>query len=391
MNSSRRVTRTAVWMSIGALILTLAACGGGNSPAEANSFSTSSDAIEQAQILKASDYFVANTSVGDHRTYFNTDIDSQATNWSSRVETIATQQSTVDASSLVLNNTKLDGSSGFQQYVLADPSGLWLSSTPIDAATHAGAKKLLPAEFKVGDTFVQQDSTTDHNETDADGGAYTIAEHTHTDLTIAGKEDIATLAGQFKDCLKTQEITTVTTTNVRNGISSPRATNTINVTTWYAPGVGKVKEITKDTLDAYSATWDLYAYQIAGIGNEQIRPTATIGTVARLGMVGDARIFAIQFSEPMLLTTVNSDSVQVIDPNGQQVPITISTPTLTSSLTVDADASYTPVSGTYQIKLSDKIKDLAGNGLVPLEQSLDVTITQPCCNWSGTTVYLWAH
>ena len=111
----------------------------------------------------------------------------------------------------------------------------------------------------------------------------------------------------------------------------------------------------------------------------------------RTGQVVDTRIFAIQFSEPMLLSTVNRDSVQVIDPNGKQVPITISTSTLNNSLTVDADASYALASGVYQIKLSDQIKDLAGNGLLPLEQSLNVTLPQTCCNWSGATIYLWPH
>ncbi|HET8870977.1 MAG TPA: Ig-like domain-containing protein, partial [Aquabacterium sp.] len=270
----------------------------------------------------------------------------------------------------------------------ADSSGLWSSSKPIDPTTHADAQKWLPAEFKLGDTFVLPDSTTTTHATDESGTPYTVTQIDHIEIQISGTEDITTPAGDFKNCLKAVEKMTSTTTQVKNGVADASRTGTVYLTTWYAPGIGKAREIYDD---GFPTTTELYAYVIAGIGNEQIRPTATIGDVMRTGQVVDTRILAIQFSEPMLLTTVNSDSVQVIDPNGQQVPITVSSSTLSNSLTVEADASYTPISGIYQIKLNDKIQDLAGNALVPLEQSLDVTIPQACCNWSGATIYLWAH
>lgn len=387
MNSLRRVTHTAVWLSIGTLFLTLAACGGGSGGSlETSSSSTPSSTGQQAPMLKASDYLAANTVVGDHLVYVNAE--NSASAWNARVEMVVSRQTTASTSSWVLNDMQSDGTYGHQMYMMADSSGLWSSSTPIDPITHANAQKWLPAEFKVGDTFVLPDRTTTTQATDDSGAPYTVTQLDHTETTIAGTEDITTPAGEFKNCLKTVQKTTSTTTEVKYGVTGPSHTGTVYVTTWYAPGIGKAREIYDD---GFAATTDLYAYQIAGIGNEQIRPTATLEGVVSAGQVADTRIFAIQFSEPMLLTTVNSDSVQVIDPDGQQVPITVNASTLNTSLTVDADASYALISGVYQIKLSDQIKDLAGNGLVPLEQSLEITIPQACCNGSGTTIYLWPH
>lgn len=387
MNTSRQVRRTAVWVSICTSILTLAACGGGGgSSSKTPPSSTPSSTGQQEPTLKASDYLAANTVVGDHLAYVNAE--NSALAWNARVDMVVSLQSTPSTLSWVLNDMPSDGTHGYQMYVMADSSGLWSSSTPIDPTTHADAHKLLPAEFKVGDTFVLPDNTTTTQATDDSGTPYTVTQLDQTETTIAGREDITTPAGEFKNCVKTVEKITSTTTQVKNGATSPSQTSTVYVTTWYAPGIGKAREIYDD---GFATTADLYAYQIAGTGNERVRPTATIGGVVRTGQVVDTRIFAIQFSEPMLLSTVNRDSVQVIDPNGKQVPITISTSTLNNSLTVDADASYALTSGAYQIKLSDQIKDLAGNGLLPLEQSLYVTLPQTCCNWSGATIYLWPH
>lgn len=368
-----------------AALITLAACGGGGGNPTETSASSTSSSTEQAPTLKASDYFAANAVAGDHLVYVNAE-DSAA--WNASVEMVASQQTTGSTSSWVINNMKSDGTYGTKMYLEADSSGLWSSSKPIDPTTHADAQKWLPAEFKLGDTFVLPDSTTTTHATDESGTPYTVTQIDHIEIQISGTEDITTPAGDFKNCLKAVEKMTSTTTQVKNGIADSSRTGTVYLTTWYAPGIGKAREIYDD---GFPTTTELYAYVIAGIGNEQIRPTATIGDVMRTGQMVDTRIFAIQFSEPMLLTTVNSDSVQVIDPNGQQVPITVSSSTLSNSLTVEADASYTPISGIYQIKLNDKIQDLAGNALVPLEQSLDVTIPQACCNGSGATIYLWAH
>lgn len=88
----------------------------------------------------------------------------------------------------------------------------------------------------MGDTFVQQDRTTSYQPADNSGTPYLVTSHTHTEVTIMGREDITTHAGLFKDCIKTRAITQETEISVRNGVSTSSSSPVATQITWYAPG-----------------------------------------------------------------------------------------------------------------------------------------------------------
>lgn len=389
MNLSRRLAHTILAMCSTALVLTLTACGGGNAP-ETTAAATQSSTEAQVQTLKASDYFAA--SAGDRRVYGSTEAA-----WGS-VEIITTQQTSAGTTTFVIDSSPLNSSNKSQAYLAIDADGLWSSYVPLDPTNRANADKLLPATFQEGDKFVQRDSTTSSDQTDANGMPYVVTDHIHTDVTIVGREDITTYAGVFKGCLKTLAVTTETITTTRHGVSTSSSPPTATQTTWYAPGFGVVKQTSDDgyhdEVSSGVSTLELHAYQIAGVRNELTRPTATVEVSSAIA--GGA--FVIHFSEPMLMASLTSDSIQIVDPDGQPVPFTTQLNPLfgplstANSVTITPDASYVPRSGVYQVKLGDKATDLAGNGLMPFEQSVDVTIAQMdlCCN-AGAKIWLWAH
>ena len=385
MNSSRCMARTAAWLGSCTLLLALAACGGGSNSGnvpEPILPLTPSGGEQPAQTFKAADFAVA--LVDDLRVF--TKDGEEATNWNSRVAKVKTLVLGASTSSAMIDNTKLDGTNGYQEYFTLDHDGLWVSSAPLSTNDHTAAQKLLPAQFKVGDSFVQEDSTFSTNATDANGIPYVLIEHIHADATILSQEDITTHAGLFKDCMHVKATITSTTTTIKNGLSTPSNPFVTTVNTWYASGMGKVRETVDDGFD--STTFAFYAYRIAGKSNEQLRPTATVGSAG----LPTSGAFVIRFSEPMQLATLNGDTLQIIDPNGQAVPFTTSTDfSSATSMTITPAASYVPASGTYQFKISEKVTDLAGNGLIPLDQSVDITISPPCCGGGGATVWLWAH
>lgn len=114
MNLSQRLAHTTMSMCCTALMLTLAACGGGN-PSEAASATTPSSTETQAQTFKASDYFAAN--VGDQRIYENMGLGGTT------VETFTTQQAAAGSTSFGLERTDLEGAHKRPQYVTLDQGG----------------------------------------------------------------------------------------------------------------------------------------------------------------------------------------------------------------------------------------------------------------------------
>ena len=383
MNFSQCVARAAICIGSGALLLTLSACGGG-STAEPAAPVTPAGTEQPAQTFKASDYIGGNA--GDQLVYSRAGDDVSI--WGGRIEHLKSKQTDSNSTRIEIEDSNVDGADAHQRYITIDSQGIWLSDDTPSTGLRAGTELSLPASFKTGDTFVHADGEFRSSLTDDTGTPYESIQHYHTDSTIVGLEDVTTHAGVFKDCVKVLSVTTGSNTTIKNGMSTTTSSPDLgSVTTWYAPGIGKVRETQDDGF--YTDTRELYAYHVAGKSNELVRPTATVASTG-LPTVGP---FVIRFSEPMQLATLNSDTLQVLDPNGQAMPFTTSTGRLASatSLFITPSASYVPVSGTYQFKISDKVTDLAGNGLIPYDQSIDITISRTCCDFTGTTIWLWAH
>lgn len=233
--------------------------------------------------------------------------------------------------------------------------GLIAKYPPPDGATWIfNALRSLPSQFKIGDKFTPGiNNGVDQSES--------------TEATIVGIETVTTPAGQFANCIKTIAIRKYPQTD------TSAASHDTNIT-WFAPGIGRVKEEDYNSDGVLYSKSSLIAYQVNGVRSETVRPVATLIAAPSEATHGQFDAVSLQFSEPMWPGAMSHVAV-VTDPNGTVIPGDI--------WFTENSWSFKPkygelrVSGTYKVQLTELVTDRAGNVVMPGSWLFAVDATPP--------------
>lgn len=365
-------TASKAWgrKTLGVLVLSMSSwilvgCGGGGSNAPTDATTAATEIA-----LDAADYF--SLQVGDRRIYSVQDSGSEF------VDTHFEQ---------VLNSAADDGLTGvtieniyeteFQRgrstyFAGVGPKGLIEKYPPPEGAIwlfNINAIRFLPNQFRIGDKFIPSIS---------DG----VDKSEFSEGTIVGIEAVMTPAGQFENCIKTITVWKYPQTDSFAGSRE-------KYITWFAPGIGKVKQEAYNSDGVLLRKSSLIAYKVSGGRSEYVRPVATLFTAPSEATHGRFDVLSLQFSEPMWSGVLSQTVAVVTDPNGAEVQGSI---TFTeNSWTFRPNYGELRVSGRYKVELTDVATDRAGNVVMPGSWYFDVDAAPPSAiatQFSGGKVFI---
>jgi len=237
-------------------------------------------------------------------------------------------------------------SGGIHQYVTTSPNAIERAFNDTDLMR-------LPAH--AGDSFVQLDTTVDSGQDfDGDGRPDRVA--LHAVMNIIGLESITTSAGTLTNTLHQQQVLTETVQP-----SSGVATFQIVVTTdtWYAPGVGVVRNVTTQQGPGLSGTTTetLTRYRVGTLQGGANVPS--VQAVSPSGVVAASAVVNAVFNEDMDGSSFASDTFTLLDSANHAIQGTVTVQGKTVSFT---PAQALPT-GAYTAAINATAQDLFG---VPL-------------------------
>lgn len=242
--------------------------------------------------------------------------------------------------------------------------GLIAKYPPPNGATWIfNAWRSLPSQFKIGDKFTPGiNNGVDQSES--------------TEATIVGIETVTTPAGQFANCIKTIAIRKYPQTDTS-------AASHDTYITWFAPGIGRVKDENYNSDGVLYSKSSLIAFQVNGVRSETVRPVATLTAAPSEATHGRFDAVSLQFSEPMWPGAMSQSVALVTDPTGAMIPGDISF--TENSWTFKPKYGELRVSGTYKVQLTEVATDRAGNVVMPGSWLFAVDATPPAATGTQFT------
>lgn len=229
-----------------------------------------------------------------------------------------------------------------------------------------------------GDSHVQVDTSVDAS-TDVDGDGRIDRVALRADVTVVGLEVVTTPAGVFASALRVQQVLKQTLSPSSGAPTQPVVTTT---DTWYAPGVGVVRQVQSEQGRGTggTVTQTLVKYRFGAQSNDADAPTLqsmqpAVGSQA----LATARV-VVQFSEEMDEASITPQSFVVSDAAGLPV-----TGTLRASGRVVSFTPAQPLStGLHRLNVSSTVQDLFGRRLATEAMNyftVDATGPQVLSTW----------
>lgn len=229
-----------------------------------------------------------------------------------------------------------------------------------------------------GDNHVQVDTSVDAS-TDVDGDGRVDRVALRADVTVVGLEAVTTPGGVFDSALRVQQVLRQTLSPSSGGPTQQVVTTT---DTWYAPGVGVVRQVQSELGPGAGGpvTLTLVKYRFGARSNDTDVPTPqSMQPAGGSRALATARV-VMQFSEEMDETSITPQSFVVTDAAGRPI---------TGTLRVSGRAvSFTPaqplLTGVYRVNVSTAVQDLFGRRLATEATeffTVDATAPQMLSTW----------
>lgn len=207
------------------------------------------------------------------------------------------------------------------------------------------------------------------NDSDGDGRSEQV--RIKIQIENQGLESVQTDAGSFENCLR---LNTTITQVVIYTTGAPSYTVTTTVRSWYARGVGLVKEDSEtqrpnSPVAVFHQT--LSKYSVGGVKSESVAPKAKL--IKPNGLAAFSAI-ELEFDEDMDMSSISGSTVRLTDQSGKAYPLTASRGP--SSFSFYPAAGPLP-SGTYTATVGGAGTDLVGNLLSPASWTFEVDATAP--------------
>lgn len=230
---------------------------------------------------------------------------------------------------------------------------------------------IMPWPSRAGDSLVRPEFVVDNtSDFDSDGRADSLS--VRPVLTVVGLETVSTPAGVFADSLRQREAVRVTVT-YSSGL--PSQVSNVVIESWYAPGVGLVKQVVTGT-DAAAPpprTELLTAYRVGPLSSDLVSPTVQSVSPSAAATRGPVMVMA-ELSEAIDPASVTDSELTVHDSDG----VRLSGAVRVRDKQVFFEAGANWASGQYTARLSGAVKDLVGNRLgAPREWGFTVDVTAP--------------
>lgn len=177
-------------------------------------------------------------------------------------------------------------------------------------------------------------------------------------VKVMNPERVNVDAGVFENCLK---LVTETTINLSYSNGVPIYNEKSTLQEWYAPEIGKVKEVLSYQHNNLTTTETrtLIAYYVNGKKSENTLPSVVSVYPENGSLSGNLYDLKVVFSERMDPWTINNSFISVKNSDGDLTG---------GDLFYDNQSFfYTPYdvysSGLYEVKINSEVEDLAGNHL----------------------------
>lgn len=187
-------------------------------------------------------------------------------------------------------------------------------------------------------------------------------------VTVGAPEAVVVPAGTFAEALKVRSLRRETLTYTRNGYSDDTE---IAEDLWLVAGVGIVKRITSTTRWGVTETrvHALKAYRVSGLRSEAVSPAVAEVSPVSGELQGRNLAIHLTFDESIDTGPSANARFQLLDPDGQEVPGTLTWYNRGPTFLPDGELG----SGTYIATLGAGTVDLLGN-VAPADYSWSIVV-----------------
>ncbi len=358
--------RTSFALSCAAALTLLSSCGGGGSGnGELEEGGTS---IPNA----GRQYFPL--AVGDRWVYRQWSGESGAGSEIRLLKATGTETVNGREAMLVRAFRALDGFEEGVQYLTVTDTGVTLLANPASQPEDLPIAALEQMRFPLtaGSSHVQLDKTFDMG-ADYDGDGRNETLRIVSGVSVVGFGSVQTDLKSFVDAAHLQTI--VTQTGIYSSGRTP-VTVTSAVDSWYAPGVGLVREdtVTSGAGSTSSSHVTIVGYSVGGVRSESSYPTATLVSPSSRNVQNRFTQIQLSYSEPMDISTMDAAAIELRDPMGMVVPVYA----YREASNFNFYSANGPLSsGTYTVTANSRGTDLLGNPTTPTTWSFEVDATAP--------------
>lgn len=336
----------AAWVLAGACAL-LAACGGGGGAGEPDPVAPGPGTGP----VTGREFFPLAT---DARWIYRAP--GPVSSYPPQVSTVTGTSATAAGTGTVIDTTQIEGGTTLRGIFVADGTGLRQygppSSDPIDRALDG--LQVMRWTARAGDRFEVLDTDVDAG-FDYDGDSRNDRVRIQVALAVIGFEAVDVPAGRFEGCAR-QVLEFRWTLRLSSG--AERVNSTTRVESWYAPGIGLVRERISDAADGTSPRGEreLHAYRVGSQANDRAGPAVlSVAPTAPVRYRWSVDVSAA-FDEPIEPGTV---------PGGIVVTRADGTPVIGSVLLDGSTLRFVPTDGwtdgRYTARTGPDLRDLLGN------------------------------